>query len=65
MTVDEFLASPDLAHGPRIPIKKVLLKELANLSSLTLGLDADDGLGALLRRDDLGATSVGDGAALP
>ncbi|WP_336489472.1 PTS sugar transporter subunit IIA [Methylobacterium nigriterrae] len=65
MTIDEILAPADVVHGLRAANKKTLLKELANLSSLALGLYPGDVLGALARREDLGSTGVGDGVALP
>lgn len=65
MTVDEFLAPADVVHGLRVASKKALLKELAHLSSLTLGLYPNEVLDALARREDLGSTGVGAGVALP
>lgn len=65
MTIDELLAPADVVHGLRAANKKVLLKELAHLSSLALGLVPEEILAALARREDLGSTGVGDGVALP
>ncbi|MGH1569452.1 PTS sugar transporter subunit IIA [Methylobacterium sp. P31] len=65
MTIDELLAPADVVHGLRVGNKKALLRELARLSGQTLGLYPDEILAALIRREDLGSTGVGDGVALP
>jgi PTS system nitrogen regulatory IIA component len=65
MTIADLLAPADVVHGLRVGNKKALLRELARLSSQTLGLYLDDVLAALARREDLGSTGVGDGVALP
>lgn len=65
MTIDELLAPADVVHGLRAGNKKALLRELARLSGQKLGLYPDDVLAALIRREDLGSTGVGDGVSLP
>ena len=65
MTVDEILAPEDALVGLRAASKKTLLENLARRASDTLGIGVDEILPALLRREDLGSTGVGDGVALP
>jgi nitrogen PTS system EIIA component len=65
MTIDELRAPADVVHGLRVGNKKAPLRELARLSGQKPGLYPDDVLAALIRREDLGSTGVGDGVALP
>ncbi|MDP4006671.1 PTS sugar transporter subunit IIA [Methylobacterium sp. NEAU K] len=65
MTLDEILAPGAVLHGLRAASKKSLLEELARRAGRELGLDPGEILTALLRREDLGSTGVGDGVALP
>ena len=65
MTIDEILAPEAVIHGLRAAGKKNLLEELARRAGRELGIDAGEILGALVRREDLGSTGVGDGVALP
>ena len=65
MTIDEILAPEAVIHGLRATGKKNLLEELARRAGRELGIDPGEILGALLRREDLGSTGVGDGVALP
>lgn len=65
MTVDDILARADVVHGLRASGKTVLLEDLARRAARSLDLDADTILAALIRREGLGSTGVGDGLALP
>ncbi len=65
MTVDEFLAPEDALVGLRAASKRALLENLAGRASDRLAIAVDEILPALLRREDLGSTGVGDGVAMP
>ncbi len=65
MTIDEILSPADVVHGLRASGKTALLEDLARRAAQSLDLDADTILGALVRREGLGSTGVGDGVALP
>jgi nitrogen PTS system EIIA component len=65
MTVDEMLAPEGVLIGLRVASKRALLEDLARRASDAIGLDVGEILPALLRREDLGSTGVGDGVALP
>lgn len=65
MTIDDILAPADVVHGLRASGKTPLLEDLAKRAARSLNLDADTILGALIRREGLGSTGVGDGVALP
>ncbi|CAO4149371.1 Nitrogen regulatory protein [Methylorubrum aminovorans] len=65
MTVDDILAPADVVHGLRASGKTTLLEDLARRAAKSLDLDADTILAALIRREGLGSTGVGDGLALP
>lgn len=65
MTIDDILAPGDVVHGLRASGKTALLDELARRAARSLDLDAGTILGALVRREGLGSTGVGDGVALP
>ena len=65
MTIDDILAPADVVHGLRASGKTALLEDLAQRAARSLDLDAGTILGALVRREGLGSTGVGDGVALP
>lgn len=65
MTVDDILSPADVVHGLRASGKTALLEDLARRAGRSLDLDADTILAALVRREGLGSTGVGDGLALP
>lgn len=65
MTLDDILAPEDVIHGLRASEKSALLDDLARRAARSLGLDPGAVLGALVRREELGSTGVGDGVALP
>lgn len=67
MSVDRILAPSDALVGLRAAGKGALLEELARraANALGLGLAAETILPALIRRESLGSTGVGDGIALP
>lgn len=65
MTVDGILAPGDILVGLRAAGKHAVLEALAGRAAETLGLGVDAILPALLRREALGSTGMGDGVALP
>lgn len=65
MKVEEILSPDDVVHALRTDGKRACLDELSRRAARSLGLDADAILTALLKREDLGSTGVGDGLALP
>jgi nitrogen PTS system EIIA component len=65
MTIDDILAPADALVGLRASNKTALLDDLARRAAGTLGIDVAAILPALLRREDLGSTGIGDGIALP
>jgi len=65
MTIDDILAPADVIHGLRASGKTALLDDLARRAARSLDLDAGTILGALVRREGLGSTGVGDGVSLP
>ncbi|XYD07997.1 PTS sugar transporter subunit IIA [Methylobacterium sp. NMS12] len=65
MTVDRILGPSDALIGLRAASKGALLDELARRAAGALGLAAETILPALIRRETLGSTGVGDGIALP
>ncbi|MDE3746095.1 PTS sugar transporter subunit IIA [Methylobacterium radiotolerans] len=65
MTMDRILAPADVLVGLRAASKKALLEEMACRAASALGLAAETVLSALIRRETLGSTGIGDGIALP
>lgn len=65
MTIADILAPANVVHGLRASGKTALLEDLAQRAARSLDLDAGTILGALVRREGLGSTGVGDGVALP
>ena len=65
MTVDDILSPDDVVHAVRTDGKRACLDDLSRRAARALGLDATVILTALLKREDLGSTGVGDGIALP
>lgn len=65
MTVDEILVPADALTGLRAAGKVQLLDDLARRAAVTLGIDVSVIRPALMRREDLGSTGIGDGIALP
>lgn len=65
MSLDAILGPADVIVGLRAGTKPALLGALARHAAGSLGIGLDGVLPALLRREDLGSTGVGDGVALP
>ncbi len=65
MTVDDILAPEEVVLGLRASAKTALLEDLARRAAQSLALDAATILGALVFREGLGSTGIGDGVALP
>jgi PTS system nitrogen regulatory IIA component len=65
MTIEDFLAPDDVLFGLRMSGKLALLDALSRRAGESLDLPAADLLAALLRREELGSTGIGDGIAIP
>lgn len=65
MTIADFLAPADVLVGLRSQNKRALLEHLSKRAAETLALPPDDLLAALLHRENLGSTGVGEGVAIP
>lgn len=65
MTIADFLSPADVLVGLRPQGKRALLEHLSRRAAETLALSADDLLTALLHREELGSTGVGEGVAIP
>ena len=64
MDIKDFL-SPDAVVELREPDKWRVLTEIARRSAALLDADADMVIKALIKREDLGSTGLGNGVALP
>ncbi|WP_132251293.1 PTS sugar transporter subunit IIA [Methylobacterium segetis] len=64
-SLGRILAPDGVLHGLRAAGKAALLGDLARRAARALPIDGAELLAALLRREDLGSTGVGDGVALP
>lgn len=65
VTVEGILSPDDVVHALRTEGKRACLNDLSRRAARALELDASAILTALLKREDLGSTGVGDGIALP
>lgn len=65
MEIKDFLAPAGATIDVRAPDKTRLLRDLARRASAALGLPADGIAEALLKREEIGSTGMGDGIALP
>jgi PTS system nitrogen regulatory IIA component len=64
MHIAEFL-SPDDTIELQPPDKQHLLSELASLAAKKVAMPADEIAAALIKRESLGSTGMGQGAAIP
>lgn len=65
MQVSEIIASEAIIPALRAASKKQLLQELSNAAAKLTGLDARRIFEALLQREKLGSTGLGQGIAIP
>ena len=65
MNIGAILSPTNVLVDIRAADKSALLKDLARRSAAGLGLAPDIILNALLKREELGSTGLGDGIALP
>jgi PTS system nitrogen regulatory IIA component len=63
--IQNLLSPDDITLRLRIADKATLLRQLAERVGSRLGLDPEEVLGAILRREALGSTGVGEGIAIP
>lgn len=61
----DLLAPGAVLHRVRAPTKKAALEALSKAAADALGLQPRDVLDAVLERERLGGTGVGDGVAIP
>ncbi len=65
LEMSELLSRDRIALDLRATSKRQLLRELAELVAKNLGLDPEQVLEALLKREKLGTTAIGEGIAIP
>ena len=65
MEIKELLSPADVIVGLRASDKRAALQTLADHMASTLNLSPDDVFAAVLKREELGSTGVGNGVALP
>jgi nitrogen PTS system EIIA component len=65
MKVEDLIAPEAVLVGVRAGDKRKLLEAVAERGGALAGLEPRTVLGALLRREELGSTGMGEGAAIP
>ncbi len=65
MKVENLIAPAAVLVGVRAPDKRKVLEGLAERGAALAGLEPSVVLEALLRREELGSTGMGEGAAIP
>src|SRR4249920_226623 len=65
MQIKEFLSASNVAIDVRASDKSALLRELAARAASALDLPVDAVASAIEKRDELGSTGIGGGAAMP
>jgi PTS system nitrogen regulatory IIA component len=65
MKISDFLSPAETLHNVRASDKGQLLQELARKAASKLKLSEDDIMSALLKREELGSTGMGNGVAIP
>ena len=65
MIIDDILAPSDVLVGLRATGKRSLIEILSQRAARACAIDPADLLAALLHREGLGSTGIGDGVALP
>jgi PTS system nitrogen regulatory IIA component len=65
MEIQDFLSSEDVIIDIRAPDKRQLLRDLSKHAAERLGLSVDNIASAILKREELGSTGMGDRVAIP
>jgi PTS system nitrogen regulatory IIA component len=65
MKINDFLSPADVMLDVKPANKGELLRLLSTRAAAGAGLDADEVVTLILKREDLGSTGVGNGVALP
>jgi PTS system nitrogen regulatory IIA component len=65
MNISDLLSPTDVIVDSRTSNKRVLLQELAAKAAASLGLNVDQIVPDLLKREELGSTGIGLGVAIP
>jgi PTS system nitrogen regulatory IIA component len=65
MDFDHICQIVDTVSDLSVHSKRALLRDLAHRAALVLKVDDDTVFGALLKREELGSTGVGNGVAIP
>ena len=65
MKISDFLTPPDVLVNVRVADKNRLLEELARIAAAKVKLPEADVLAALVKREALGSTGMGNGVAIP
>jgi PTS system nitrogen regulatory IIA component len=65
MKVSDFLVPAQIMIDVRANDKGRLLEQLSTEAAAAIGLDADDVVREIAKREELGSTGVGNGVALP
>ena len=65
MKISEFLSPSETLVNIRVSDKEQLLQELACKAAAKLRVSEDEILSALLKREELGSTGMGNGVAIP
>src|SRR5262245_46772200 len=65
MKISDFLSPADVALDVRAGDKSRLMQQLSTQAATQLGLNAEEVSSAIMRREELGSTGVGNGVALP
>jgi nitrogen PTS system EIIA component len=65
MKISDFLSPADIAVDLRADSKQKLLLDLSARAAKAANLDAQDVAAAILKREELGSTGIGEGVAIP
>ncbi len=65
MKISEFVSPSDVAVDVRADGKQQLLRDMSAKAAAAAGLIADEVAAAVLKREELGSTGIGDGVAIP
>jgi len=65
MKISEFVSPSDVAMDVRVDSKQQLLRDMSARVAAAAGLKTEDVAAAVLKREELGSTGIGDGVAIP
>ena len=65
MKISDFLSPANVMLDVRASDKTRLLRQLSAQAAAKVGLDPEDVMAQIVKREELGSTGVGDGVALP